>query len=180
MRRVALTIFVLAFAAGTVLAVDLGKAEGSLTVDANKFELGYAYAIRHHKNQLTNRTDNTLIILTDKPLPDDANLHEFEASLPDGVNGVMVCLDRDSHITHVAVQHPTGMFDGGFFEGIENYDYKPRKAETGVSGTLSSRRIKTNTMTFSYDVNFAANARGPYFSASKASISASSSLRRVS
>ena len=57
-----------------------------------KFDLGYAYAIRHHKNQLTNRADNTLIILSDKPLPGDANLHDFEASLPDGVNGVMVTL----------------------------------------------------------------------------------------
>jgi hypothetical protein len=160
MRRVAaLTMFVLAFAAATALAVDLGRAEGSLQIDSKRIDLGYAYAIRHHKNQLTNRTDNTLVILTDKPLPADANLHDFEASLPDGVNGVMVCLDRESRITHVAVQHPTGMFDGGFFEGIENYDYRPRKVEQGVSGTLSSRRIKTNTMTFSYDVSFAAAAK---------------------
>jgi hypothetical protein len=158
MRRAALTI-VLILAAASALAVDLGHAEGTLVIDNAKFELGYAYAIRHHKNQLTNRADNTLIILSDKPLPDDANLHDFEASLPDGVNGVMVCIDRDSHITHVAVQHPTGMFDGGYFEGIESYDFKPRKVDQGLSGTLSSRRVKTNTMTFSYDVNFAAMAK---------------------
>jgi len=157
--RAALTLFVLLFAAGSALAVDLGKAEGTLVIDNAKFDLGYAYAIRHHKNQLTNRADNTLIILSDKPLPDDANLHDFEASLPDGVNGVMVCIDKESRITHVAVQHPSGMFDAGFFEGIENYDYKPRRVDQGLSGTLTSRRVKTNTMTFSYDLNFAAVAK---------------------
>jgi hypothetical protein len=157
--RAALTLFVLLLAAGSALAVDLGKAEGTLVIDNAKFDLGYAYAIRHHKNQLTNRSDNTLIILSDKPLPDDANLHDFEASLPDGVNGVMVCIDKESRITHVAVQHPSGMFDAGFFEGIENYDYKPRRVDQGLSGTLTSRRVKTNTMTFSYDLNFAAVAK---------------------
>lgn len=157
--RAVLTLFILLFAAGSALAADLGKAEGTLIIDNAKFDLGYAYAIRHHKNQLTNRADNTLIILSDKPLPDDANLHDFEASLPDGVNGVMVCIDKDSRITHVAVQHPSGMFDAGFFEGIDNYDYRPRKADQGLSGTLSSRRVKTNTMTFSYDVSFAAMAK---------------------
>jgi hypothetical protein len=157
--RAVLTLFLLLLAAGSALAVDLGKAEGTLVIDNVKFDLGHAYAIRHHKNQLTNRADNTLIILSDKPLPDDANLHDFEASLPDGVNGVMVCIDKDSHITHVAVQHPAGMFDAGFFEGIDNYDYRPRKVDQGLSGTLSSRRVKTNTMTFSYDVSFAAMAK---------------------
>ena len=159
MRRVFLTVFVLFLVAGSALAVDLGRAEGTLMIDSNKIDLGYAYAIKKHKNQLTNRNDNTLIILTDKPLADDANLHDFEASLPDGINGVMVCLDRDSHITHVAVQHPTGMYDGGFFEGVDNYDFKASKADQGVAGKLTSRRIKTNTMTFSYDVSFAANLK---------------------
>jgi hypothetical protein len=159
MRRVVLTVFVLVFIAGSALAVDLGRAEGTLVIDGNKIDLGYAYAVRKHKNQLTNRNDNTLVILTDKPLADDANLHDFEASLPDGVNGVMVCLDRDSRITHVAVQHPTGMYDGGFFEGVDNYDFKAAKGDQGLAGKLTSRRIKTNTMTFSYDVSFAANVK---------------------
>src|SRR5207244_2686403 len=73
--RAALTVFMFLFVAATALAVDLGKAEGTLVIDGAKFDLGYAYAIRHHKNQLTNRADNTLIILSDKRLPDDANLH---------------------------------------------------------------------------------------------------------
>ena len=156
MRRAALMMLAFLLAGGSALALDLGRAEGTLVVDGTKYELSYAYAIDRHKNQNTNRNDNTLVIVTDKPLPDGANLHEFEASLPDGINGVMFCLDRDKHVTHVAVQHPTGMFDGGFFEGIDNYDFKPRKNDQGFAGSASSRRIKTNTMTFSYDVNFAA------------------------
>ncbi len=158
MRR-GLTMFALLLVAASALAIDLGKAEGTLVIDGAKFDLGYSYAIRHHKNQLTNRTDNTLIILSDKPLPDDANLHDFESSLPDGVNGVMVCIDKESRITHVAVQHPAGMFDAGFFEGIDSYDYRPRKADQGLSGTMSSKRVKTNTMTFWYEVNFTAMAK---------------------
>jgi len=156
MRRAAITMLALFLAAGSALAVDLGRAEGTLVIDGTRFDIAYAYVVGHHKNQLTNRNDNTLIILTDKPLADGANLHDFEASLPDGVNGVMVCLDRDRRVTHVAVQHPSGMYDGGFFEGVESYEFKPRKGEEGLAGTVTSRRVKTNTMTFSYDVAFAA------------------------
>lgn len=159
MQRAALMMLVLTLLAGSALAVDLGRAQGTLTIDDKKFDLTYAYAVGRHKNQLTNRNDNTLIVLTDKPLADGTNLHEMEATLPDGVNGVMVCLDRDKRVTHVAVQHPTGMFDAGFFEGVENYEFKPRKVEQGFSGTVSSRRVKTNTMTFSYDVEFAASMK---------------------
>ena len=159
MRRAALMLLAFTLIAGSAAAVDLGHAEGQLVIDGNKYELVYAYAVGRHKNQLTNRSDNTLIVLTDKPLADGINLHDFEAGLPDGINGVMVCLDRERRITHVAVQHPTGMYDGGFFEGIENYDFKPRKGDDGLSGTLSSRRVKTNTMTFSYDVSFATQVK---------------------
>jgi hypothetical protein len=159
MRRAALTMLAFLLAGGSALAVDLGRASGTLIIDGTKFDLGYAYAISRHKNQLTNRSDNTLVILTDKPLAEPANLHDFEATLPDGVNGVMFCLDRDKRITHVAVQHPSGMFDAGFFEGIESYEFKPRKSDQGFNGTASSRRVKTNTMTFSYDVTFSAEMR---------------------
>lgn len=159
MRRAVLTMIAFLAAGGSGLALDLGRAEGTLVIDGTKFDLAYAYAIGHHKNQNTNRSDNTLVILTDKPLSDGTNLHDFEASLPDGINGVMFCLDRDRQVTHVAVQHPTGMFDAGFFEGIENYDFKQRKSDQGFNGTASSRRVKTNTMTFSYDVTFSATMR---------------------
>ena len=59
----------------------------------------------------------------------------------------------------IPARRPRLVLDAGFFEGIENYDYRPRKVDQGFSGTLSSRRVKTNTMTFSYDVNFAAMAK---------------------
>ena len=159
MQRAALILFALALVAAPAIAVDLGRAQGTLVIDNQKYDMTYAYAVGKHKNQLTNRNDNTLIVLTDKPLADGVNLHDFEASLPEGVNGVMVCLDRDRRVTHVAVQHPTGMFDGGFFEGVENYEFKPSKGDQGFAGTVSSRRIKTNTMTFSYDVQFSAAMR---------------------
>ena len=68
MRRAALTVVLLVFAAGAALALDLGRAEGNLVIDGTKIDLGYAYAIRHHKNQLTSKSDNTLIVLTDKDL----------------------------------------------------------------------------------------------------------------
>ena len=159
MQRAALILFALALVAAPAIAVDLGRAQGTLVIDNQKYDMTYAYAVGKHKNQLTNRNDNTLIVLTDKPLADGVNLHDFEASLPEGVNGVMVCLDRDRRVTHVAVLHPTGMFDGGFFEGVENYEFKPSKGDQGFAGTVSSRRIKTNTMTFSYDVQFSAAMR---------------------
>ena len=159
MRRAAITMLAFLIAAGSALAVDIGRAEGTLVIDGTKIDLSYAYAIGHHKNQITNRSDNTLIILTDKPLTDATNLHDFEATLPEGINGVMICVDLDKHVTHVAVQHPSGMYDGGFFEGIENYEFRPRKSDEGLSGIVTSRRIKTNTMTFSYDVTFSAVVR---------------------
>jgi len=156
MRRAALMLLALTLVAGPAAAVDLGRAAGTLVIDGQKIDMTYAYAVGRHKNQLTNRNDNTLVVITDKALADGVNLHELEASLPDGINGVMVCLDREKRVTHVAVQHPAGMFDAGFFEGVENYEFKPRKTDAGFSGTVSSRRVKTNTMTFSYDVEFSA------------------------
>jgi hypothetical protein len=60
----------------------------------------------------------------------------------------------------VAIQHPAGSYDGGYFEGIPDYEYKPRKGDSGtLGGFVSSLRVKTNTMTFSYDANFLATLR---------------------
>ncbi len=159
MRRAALMLFAFTLVAVPAPAVGLGRAEGALVIDGKKIAMAFSYAITRHKNQLTNRSDNTLIVLTDKPLADGVDLHDFDAMLPDGVNGVMVCLDRDKNVTHVAVQHPGGTFDAGYFEGVENYEFKPRKSEEGLAGIVTSRRIRTNTMTFSYDVEFAASMR---------------------
>src|SRR4051794_8782937 len=112
MRRGALALLAGGAIAAPRRAGDPGPAAGPLGIHGNKIDHSPAHAAGRHRNQLTKRSDNTLIIPTDKPLADSTNLHDFEASLPDGVNGVMVCLDRDKRVTHVAVQHPSGMFDG--------------------------------------------------------------------
>jgi hypothetical protein len=141
-------------------ALDLGRAEGTLTIDGNKIPLSYAYAVARQKNQLNDRNEMTRIILTDRPLPDGAKLAAIDDNLPGDLNGVIICIDKLGRVGHVAVQHPKGTFDGGYFEGVPDYDFKLRKSEPGTyNGTVSSMRIKTNTMTFSYDVTFAASLR---------------------
>jgi hypothetical protein len=141
-------------------AVDLGRAEGNLTIDGAKIQLNFAYAIAKQKNQLTDRNEMTRIILTEKPLPDGVKLADLDSSLPGDLNGVIVCIDKQGRVGHVAIQHPAGNYDGGYFEGIPDYEYKPRKGDSGtLGGFVSSLRVKTNTMTFSYDANFLATLR---------------------
>jgi len=141
-------------------AVDLGRAEGTLTIDGTKIPLNYAYVVAKQKNQLNDRNEMTRIILTEKPLPDDVKLAALDNDLPGDLNGVIICIDKLGRVGHVAVQHPKGTYDAGYFEGVQDYDYKPHKADAGtVSGSVSSLRIKTNTMTFSYDATFAASLR---------------------
>jgi hypothetical protein len=160
MRHVAGALLVVFLVALPASAVDLGRAEGSLTVDGTKIPLNYAYAIAKQKNQLTDRNEMTRIILTEKPLPEDAKLAALDGELPGDLNGVIVCVDKQGRVGHVAVQHPHGTYDGGYFEGVQDYDFKQRKSESGTfNGSVSSLRVKTNTMTFSYDATFAASLR---------------------
>lgn len=160
MRHVAgalVAVLLIALPAG---ALDLGRAEGNLTIDGKKIPLNYAYAIARQKNQLTDRNEMTRIILTDKPLPDDAKLADMDDTLPGDLNGVIIAVDKLGRVGHVAIQHPAGNFDGGYFEGVPDYEFKPRKGESGTfGGTVSSLRVKTNTMTFSYDATFVAALR---------------------
>ena len=142
------------------VAVDLGKAEGTLTVDGTKIPLNYAYAIGRQKNLLTDRKEMTRIILTDKALPADARLSDMDDNLPGDLNGIIISVDKQGRVGHVAIQHPTGNYDGGYFEGIPDYEFKPRKGDSGTfGGAVSSLRVKTNTMTFSYDATFVAALR---------------------
>jgi hypothetical protein len=160
MRHVAGALLVVFLVALPSFALDLGRAEGSLTIDGTKIPLNYAYAVAKQKNQLTDRNDMTRIILTDRPLPADSKPAALDSELPGDLNGVIICIDKLGRVAHVAVQHPHGTFDGGYFEGVQDYDFKQRKGESGTYlGTVSSLRIKTNTMTFSYDATFAASLR---------------------
>ena len=52
-------------------------------------------------------------------------------SIGGDLNGVIICVDKLGRIGHVAVQHPKGTYDGGYFEGIQDYEFKPRKGESG-------------------------------------------------
>jgi hypothetical protein len=160
MRHIAGALLVIFSVALPASAVELGRAEGSLMIDGTKIPLNYAYAVAKQKNELSGRNEMTRIILTDKPLPDGAKLAAIDNDLPGDLNGVIICIDKLGRVGHVAVQHPKGTYDGGYFEGVADYDFKQRKGDPGTYiGTVSSMRIKTNTMTFSYDASFVASLR---------------------
>jgi hypothetical protein len=153
----ALTVLLLVIGS-SAFAADLGRAIGSVTIDGKPIVLQYAYAIDHQKNQLSNKTTDTKIILTDKPLPDGTKLDDVDYTFPDGVFGIVVCLLPTDGVSHVVVQHPTGTYDAGYFEGVQDYRFKRiRGGDRGtVGGTLSSKKITTNTMSFYFDAEFAA------------------------
>ena len=160
MRRAFATALTLLFIAGAAFAVDPGKAQGTVTIDGDKIDLTYAYAINHQKNEVTNRRDDTRVVLTNKPLPDGAKLEDIDYSFPDGTLGLVVCVSHDDKVSHIVLQHAKGMYDGGYFEGDPNYAFKRIKAENGtIAGSLSAHKVKTNTMTFSVDVDFDANVK---------------------
>ncbi len=160
MRLVAAALVVLFLVALPAFAVDLGRAEGVLTIDGTKIPLNYSYAIAKQKNQLSDRKEMTRIILTEKPLPENAKLAELDDSLPGDLNGVIIAIDKQGRVGHVAIQHPKGSYDGGYFEGIPDYEFKQKKGDGGtIGGNVSSMRVKTNTMTFSFDATFAAALR---------------------
>lgn len=145
---------------GTLVAADLGRAVGSVTIDGKPIVLQYAYAIDHQKNQLSNKNNDTKVILTDKPLPDGTKLDEVDYNFPDGIYGVVVCMTPQDGVSHVVVQHPTGTFDAGYFEGVQDYRFKRVKGDRGtIGGTLSSKKVTTNTMAFFFDAEFAANVQ---------------------
>ena len=160
MRHVARALIAASLLALPAFALEPGHAEGNLTIDGTKIQLNYAYAVAKQKNELNNRNELTRIIVTDKPLPDGAKLTELDSTLPGDLNGVIVSVDKLGRIAHIAIQHPHGTYDGGYFEGVPDYEFKPRKGEPGTfSGFVSSVKVKTNTMTFSYDATFVAALR---------------------
>lgn len=142
-------------------AVDPGRAEGKMVVNGTSYDLVYAYAVPRQKNQITNRNDDVKIILTDKPLAPDANLRDMDFTFPDGILGLVVCIDRDKQISHVVVQHPNGTYDAGYFSNIPEYRYRPRKTEPDTIGgaVLVTRPMATATIQFTFDVNFSAALR---------------------
>src|SRR5947207_5105894 len=108
MRRLAVCML-LVFAVPAVFAVDLGRAEGSLNVGGTAVPLAYAYVMDGAHNDLTGRNDATKIILTDKPLPAGTRLADVDSNFPEGILGVVVCMNKDQQPQHLVVQHPNGM-----------------------------------------------------------------------
>lgn len=156
--RYAAVIAISFLVAGTLVAADLGRAVGSVTIDGKPIVLQYAYAIDHQKNQLSNKSNETKVILTDKPIPDGTKLADVDYNFPDGIYGVVVCMTPQDNVSHVVVQHPAGTYDAGYFEGVQDYRFKRAKGDRGtINGTLSSKKITTNTMAFFFDAEFAAN-----------------------
>ena len=141
-------------------AVDLGRAAGSVTVDSTRIDLYYAYAVGNQKNEITRRSDEVKVVITNKPLADSVKLDEIDLSFPGDVLGLVVSITSDGKVSHVMVQHPIGTYDSGYVEDAHEYRFKSRRSEGGtVEGNASSRRVKTNTMTFSFDVEFAATVK---------------------
>lgn len=161
MRQFAAILFLFLLAL-PALAVDLGRAEGSLTIDGTRVPLTYAYAVDHQKNQLTNKNSDTKILLTDKPLPESTKLEDVDYNFPDGILGIVVCITgKNDDVSHVVVQHSSGTYDAGYFENVPEYHFKrQRGADRNVlSGSVTSKKVTTNTMTFTFDAEFAAQVR---------------------
>jgi len=158
MRAAGLALVLLSLAL-SAFAVDLGKAEGSLTVNSTRIDLAYAYAVGHQKDDITKRSDEVKVVLTDKALPDSVKINDLDFNFPEGVLGLIVSITADDKVSHVIVQHPTGMYDSGYTEEGREYRFKPKNTEGTITGNVSSRRVQTNTMTFSFDVEFAATVK---------------------
>ena len=133
-----------------------GSAVGSLTVDGVKTPLVYAYAIDRQTNELTHSKSDTKIILTDKPLPDGTDLAKVDYWFPDGLAGVVVCVDKEQHVSHVVIQHAKGTIDAGYFTGVPQYTFKRKRSERGtISGVVStSRPVASVSATYEYEVTF--------------------------
>lgn len=155
MRRLIPTLLASLTVSVAAYAVDPGKAQGAVVVDGSRIDLHYAYAVNHQKNENTNRSDDTRVVLTDKALPDGVNLSEIDYSFPEGTFGMVVCITHDEKVSHVLVQYAKGMYDAGYFDGDDHYIYKPLKTENGsIAGNVSGRKVRTNTMTFTFDADF--------------------------
>jgi hypothetical protein len=138
-----------------LLAVDAGRAEGRLTVNGTEIPLAYAYAVGGQNNDLSHRNDDTRIILTDKPLPDGTDLSKVDYAFPEGILGVVVCINPNHQVTHVIVQHAAGTYDAGYFENVPEYRFRTRTSDPGMlAGNVSSKRVSTATVTFSYEAEF--------------------------
>ena len=154
MRRLALGFVVGCFTIA-LFAAELGRCDGTLVVDTTRFTLGYAYALGHQHNDVSKRKDDVKVVLTNQPLATEANLEEIDFNFPDNVYGVIVQIATNHKITHVVIHHPKGTYDSGFLEDFPDYKFRATNGSRGtIIGRVNSTRVTTNTMTFSFDVEF--------------------------
>ena len=158
-RQIALGLAI-CFAASVVSATDLGRAAGALTIDKDRVEMAYAYALGHQRNEITKRRDEVKVILTDKPLGAGANLDQIEATIPDNMYAMIFNVASNGKVTHVSVLHPKGSYDGGFLEEIPEFKFKGSLPPRGtLSGKITSSKVQTNTMAFTIDADFNAEVK---------------------
>src|SRR5437867_441698 len=81
MRALTLALALLSFPLAA-FAVDLGKAAGSVTVDSTRIDLYYAYAVGNQKNEITRRSDEVKVVITNKRRADWWKLDEFDLRFP--------------------------------------------------------------------------------------------------
>ena len=153
MRRCAVCMLLILFASAA-LAADPGRAEGSLTIGDTAVPLAYAYVMERSHNDLNNKNDATKIILTDKPLPAGTKLADVDTNFPDGILGIVVSMTRDQQPLHLVVQHPTGMYDGGWMELNKDVHVRARKSSGQMEGHVSVKRVETASVTFGFDADF--------------------------
>ena len=158
MRKLAMGL-VLSLCAVSVFAVDLGRVDGTLTIDQNKVPLTYAYAIGRQRNETTNKND-TRVVLTDKALAPDANLAELDATFPTDMYGVLLNIASNGKVTRVVLLHPKGTYDGGFLEDVPEFHFKTANAPRGtIAGRVNSDKVQTSTMVFTIDADFNAQVK---------------------
>jgi hypothetical protein len=159
MRRLVVCVFAAVLAAASVYAVDPDRADGSLTTGAGTVTLAYAYAMDRSHNDLDNRKDALKIILTDKPLPAGTNLADVDYNFPDGILGIVVCLDKNNQPMHLVVQHQQGVYDAGWVEVNHDVRTRAKRANGTVEGRLTAKRVEAPSVTFSFDAEFAATVQ---------------------
>lgn len=158
MRRAAVCLLAV-LVAFSAFAVDLGRAVGSLTTGANAIPLAYAYAMDGVHNDLDNKKDAVKIILTDKPLPAGTRLADVDYTFPEDILGIVVCLDKNNQPVHVVVQHPQGTYDGGWVELDRDVRAHAKRSNGVLEGRVTCKRAEKGSVTFSFDVEFAATVQ---------------------
>lgn len=153
LRAVVSALLVLGVAV-PVLAVDPGKAVGSMTTDKITTTFHHAYAVRKVHNEATNRNDAVKVILTDKPLPAGTTLRDVDYNFPEGILGIVIGFDGRMQPVHVVVQHPAGVYDGGWLDLDHDVTANVKEANGAIEGRVHCESAQKASVTFSFDAEF--------------------------